>query len=341
MERIFLEELKMYFADHPLGEKVANLPVRANKKFTEEVESGDIRLFADVFPPRSGLFYKKHPSGMWIVIPLSDRSFTVPASNEEALVGDNVYQFWNEILLPDSTARRSYFETHLSNKELSAIGAVLCHLRVGYPIPENLPIAFGEPITRPDDPRLEYFKVFHLKLSDFPAAKQERPPCRRPSKPTRRTGNHRPGKFRPGIRILIPRSVIGSLPQRLAAAGGKNESPSFMLCCKEAPKKKSDFCEEYMECHLAMPFCSLMPGCNPGVLAFRYDGALPAEWIVDGPAPVTVHDRKTRKQIGSGRIDVAKREIIIDDFSGLKTLTAPIKSAAELVIVIMAKGAQK
>ena len=325
MKRIFLEELKMYFADHPLGEKVAILPVRADKKFTEEVESGDIRLFADVFPPRSGLFYKKHPSGLWIVIPLSDRSFTVPASNEEALVGDNVYQFWNEILLPDSTARRSYFETHLSNEVLSAIGAVLCHLRAGYPIPKNLPIAFGEPLTRPDDPRLEYFKVFRLKLSDFLVAKQ----ADENTHPARR-----------GI-IIIPWPIIRSLPQLQAAAGGENESPSFMLYSKEAPKKKCDYSEEYMECHLAMPFCSLMPNCNPGVLTFRYDGALPTEWLVDGTAPVTVHDRKTRKQIGSGHIDVAKREIFIDDFSGLETLTAPIKSAAELVIVIMAKGAQK
>ena len=321
MKNIFLEELKMYLADHPFGEKVENLPVRADKKFTEEVEPGDIRLFADVFPPRSGLFYKKHPSGLWIVIPLSDRSFTVPASNEEALVGDNVYQFWNEILLPDSTARRSYFETHLSDEELSAIGAVLCHFRAGDTLPEGLPVAFGEPMTKPDDPRLKYFKAFRLKLPDFIVDKQE--------------------KHHPSGRIIIPWRIIRSLPPRLAAAGGENESPSFMLCCKEAPKKKSDYSEEYMECHLAMPFCSLMPDCNPRVLTFRYDGALPADWIVDGIAPVTVHDRKTRKQIGRGHIDVAKREIFIDDFSGLETLTAPIKSAAELVIVIMAKGAQK
>ena len=346
MKRIFLEELKMYFADHPLGEKVENLPVRADKKFTEEVEPGDIRLFADVFPPRSGLFYKKHSSEMWIVIPLSDRSFTVPASNEEALVEDKVYQFWNEIALPDSIARRSYFETHLSDEEMSAIGAVLCHLRAGYPIPKNLPIAFGEPLTRPDDPRWEYFKAFRLKPSDFPVAQQtdEKPHSSKSSKTKRLSHVHpvgRTGRRPDARRIIIPWRIIRSLPQRLAAAGGENESPSFMLCCKEAPKKKREFSEEYMECNLAIPFCSLMPDCDPGVLTFKYDGALPSDWVVDGKAQVTIHERKTRKKIGSGRIDVAKHEIVIDDFSDLKSLAVPIKSAADLVIVIMAKGAQK
>ena len=221
MKRIFLEELKMYLADHPLGEEIEKLPpILADKKFIEEVTPGDIRLFADVFPPRSGLFYKKHPSGLWIVIPLPDRSFTVPASTEEALVGDKVYQFWNEILLPDSIARRSYFEAHLSNEELSAIGAVLCHLRAGYPIPKNLPIAFGEPITRPDDPRLDYFKVFRLKLSDFPAEKLSegnglgfKPPRQQSRVSGRR---HRPR------RILS--SVLRRLPLLQAAAGGGNGS---------------------------------------------------------------------------------------------------------------------
>ena len=308
MKRIFLEELDMYLADHPLGEKIEKLPpILADKKFTEEVEPGDIRLFADVFPPRSGLFYKKHPSGMWIVIPLSNRSFTVPASNEEALVGDNVYQFWNEILLPDSTARRSYFETQLSNKEMSAVGAVLCHLRAGYPIPKNLPIAFGEPITRSDDPRLKYFKAFRMKLSDFVVDEQ------------------------PEI-VDIPWNI---LPPAVAAAGGEMESPSFMLCCKE------NLNEEYVESHLAMPFCSLLPDYDPGVLTFKYDGVLPVAWNVGGIAPVTMHDRTSRRQIGSGHIDVAKHEIVIDDFSWLKSLTAPIKSAAELVIVIVAKRGKK
>lgn len=341
MKRIFLEELNMYHADHPIGEKTEKLPIRADRRFTEKVSPGDIRLFADVFPPRSGLFYKKHPSGMWIVIPLSSRSFTVPASNEEALVGDNVYQFWNEIALPDSIAKRSYFEVHLSNEELSAIGAVLCHLRAGYPIPKNLPIAFGEPITRLDDPRLKYFEVFRLKRSDFPADEQKRH-RRKPSETTRSIDTRR-SVMRPscGRRVIIPWRIIRSLPLLQAAAGGENESPSFVLCCKETPKKKSDFCEEYMECNLAVPFCSLMPDCNPGTLMFRYDGALPAEWIIDGTAQVTAHDRKTRKQIGTGHIDVAKHEIVIDNFSGLKSLTAPIKSAAELVIVIVAGGGEK
>ena len=81
MSNMFLKELKAYLADHPEDEVVEKLPIRADARFPGKVKAGEIRLFADVYPPRSGLFYRRLPTGEWIVIPLSDRSFTIPASN--------------------------------------------------------------------------------------------------------------------------------------------------------------------------------------------------------------------------------------------------------------------
>ena len=318
MNQIFLEELKMYLADHPIGEKIERLPIRADKRFHDNVEPGDLRLFADVFPPRSGLFYKRHPSGLWIVIPLSDRSFTVPASNEEALVGERVYQFWNELALPDRYAVRSYFMAHLPNVEMSAIGAVLCHLRVGEPMPKGLQVAFGGPITKPDDPRLEYFKAFRLRLSDFTPALNFRV-----------------------CRIQVPAKVVERLPKLKTAADVYSDSPVFVVCRKGAPGKRGTFSDDYRTCRLAIPFERFGAGLEPKVLTFKGLSDLPGEWnIVDG-AFVSIHEKKSRKQIGFGRFDLGGNKIVIDDFSGLETLSNPIESTSDIVLVVTTKPGDK
>ena len=167
MKRIFMQELKAYLADHPDNVSIEQLPIRADKRFTDNVRPGEIRLFADVYPPRSGLFHKRLPDGDWLVIPLSEKSFTVPASNNEALVGDKVYQFWNELRLPDLFARRSYFEGRISEDESNAVGAVLRHLHFGEAMPKGLPVVFGEPIANQRDKRMLYFKKFLLTMDDF------------------------------------------------------------------------------------------------------------------------------------------------------------------------------
>ena len=309
MKRIFMQELNAYFADHPNDEIVEKMPIRVDKRFPNNVRPGEIRLFADVYPPRSGLFHKRLSDGDWLVIPLSEKSFTVPASNQEALVGDKVYQFWNELRLPDSYAKRSYLEGRLSDEESKAVGAVLRHLRLGEAMPKGLLVAFGEPITNVHDKRMPYFRKFMLTKDDFTPNLIWRVPS-------------------------IPEVVVKRLPMALAAADG-SDSPVFVVCRKGDPKKRGMFSDDYRTCRLAMPFSSFGAGQKPKVLKFKEVENIPLDWNVADMAFVSVHERTTRKQIGSGHFDIAKREIIIDDFSGLEALSSPVKSTADIVLVVV------
>ena len=309
MKRIFIQELKAYLADHPSDEVVEKLPIRADKRFTDNIRSGEIRLFADVYPPRSGLFYKRLPDGDWLVIPLSEMSFTVPASNQEALVGDKIYQFWNELRLPDFYARRSYLEGKISEEESNAVGAVLRHLRLGEAMPKGMPVAFGEPITNVRDKRRLYFKKFSLTKDDFTPYLIWRIPS-------------------------IPEIVVKRLPTALAAADG-SDSSVFVVCRKGDPMKRGTFSDDYMTCRLAMPFSSFGAGRKPKVLKFKEVDNIPEDWNVADMAFVSIYERATRKQIGSGHFDIAKGEIIIDDFAGLEALSSPVKSTADIVLVVV------
>ena len=309
MKRIFMQELNAYLVDHPNDEIVKKMPIRADKRFPDNVRSGEIRLFADVYPPRSGLFYKRLPDGDWLVIPLSEMSFTVPASNQEALVGDKVYQFWNELRLPDFYARRSYLEGRLSEEESKAVGAVLRHLRLGEDMPKGMSVAFGEPITNVRDKRRLYFKKFLLTKDDFTVYLIWRIPP-------------------------IPKEVEEAIPMPLAAADG-SDSPVFVVCRKGDPMKHGAFSDDYRTCRLAMPFSSFGAGQKPKVLKFKEIENIPGDWNVSDVAFVSIHERTTRKQIGSGHFDIAKREIIIDDFSGLEALPSPVKSTADIVLVVV------
>lgn len=309
MKKIFMHEFNAYLADHPEDEVGERLPIRVDKKFSDNVMPGEIRLFADVYPPRSGLFYKHFPNGEWLVIPLSEPSFTVPASNQEALIGSIVYQFWNEIRLSNFQARRSYLERKITDDEIKVVRAVLLHLHLGVPMPANLPVAFGEAITQKNDKRRPYFTRFRLTQDDF------------------------------SLNLIwhvhdIPKKVVDCLPVALAAADG-SDSPVFIVCRKGDSVKRGGFCNDYGTCRLAFPFTSFGAGLQPKILKFREIGNLPDDWNIRDGAFVSIHERTTRKQIGSGRIDLTKSEIIIDDFTGLEALSSPVISTADLVLVII------
>ena len=309
MKRIFMQELKAYLADHAEHSVAEKLPIRIDKRFPGNVQPGEIRLFADVYPPRSGLFHKRLPDGDWLVIPLSEPSFTVPASNQEALIGDKIYQFWNELRLPDFNAKRSYLEGRITEEDSKIVGMVLRHLHLGDTMPPGLPVAFGEPITRKNDKRVVYFKKFLLSETDFTLNLIWRIPD-------------------------IPKKVIDELPERKAAADG-TDSPVFVVCRKGDPDKQGMYSDDYGECRLALPFSSFGAGLKPKKLKFKEVGDFPENWnVVDG-AFVSIHERATRKQIGSGHLDLAKQEILIDDFTGLEALDAPVKSTADLVLVVV------
>ena len=309
MKKIFMREFNAYLADHPEDEAVENYPIRIDKKFSDAVQPGEIRLFADVCPPRSGLFYKCLSNGEWLVIPLSEPSFTVPASNQEALIGDNVYQFWNEIRLPDFLARRSYFEGRLTDEEIIAVRAVLLHLHIGVPMPKGLPVAFGEPVIKKNDKRLSYFRRFQLTQADFDL--------------------NLIWRVQP-----ISKKITDGLPLALAAADG-SDSPVFIIYREGEPDRRGTFSEDYRTCRLAIPFASFGAGLKPKVLKFKEVGALPEDWNVTEGAFVSIHERTTRKQIGSGRIDLTKNEIVINDFTGSEKLATPVKSTADIVLVIV------
>ncbi len=158
---IFLEEWKM-FMDGAAKDVVA-AEERRDGNFDIPVKAGELRIFADCDRPLTGLLYKQVDDS-WIVVPVSE--FSVPATEQEILIGKRVYQLWNSFTASSTFVGRSWVVDDIPTSDMKDLNAALLHVMVGDPISEDLTNCTGLPITLLEDPRLEYERKFVANVSE-------------------------------------------------------------------------------------------------------------------------------------------------------------------------------
>ena len=303
---VFAKEWALYRKEYPAKrEGVESLPkVRFGTIFDGGVKKGEVRLFADAVPPRMALVYEEDGPGSLQVIPVSE--FTVPANDTEALIGNKIYQFWNVVSLPRSLVARSWVVSILTEEESKEINVFYKYVIEGKKLPKKFCLQIGGASTGIDRTRLEYEREFVLSDESFDHKVRD------------------PVKI--GIGSMVWR-VFDEIVSNYAADDPESDRQSFIVCNKD-----------YLSCSLDKPFVSLRKDADPGVLVFSWAGRIPKEWHITRNTRVTLHDRKTRQQIGEGEIDVKKKEIVIDCFDGLESLESPVSKACDAVIVLSKNG---
>lgn len=155
---VFLREWALYRM------KDADEPVKSGDNailevpFDAEVHSGEIRVFADGERPLTGLVLLKQGEDGWLVVPVSE--FTVPATEQEILVGSRVYQLWNAFTASPDFASRSWIAETLPAEDIRLLAAAMAGVLAGEAPPDEFSELVGCPIVATDDPRLDYEREF-------------------------------------------------------------------------------------------------------------------------------------------------------------------------------------
>ena len=155
---VFLREWALYRmkgADEPVesgDNAILEVP------FDAEVHSGEIRVFADGERPLTGLALLKQGEDGWLVVPVSE--FTVPATEQEILVGSRVYQLWNAFTASPDFASRSWIAETLPAEDIRLLAAAMAGVLAGEAPPDEFAELVGCPIVATDDPRLDYEREF-------------------------------------------------------------------------------------------------------------------------------------------------------------------------------------
>lgn len=300
---VFEKEWAIYRADRSVSVRGNQMrSVRFGTRFDGGVKTGEIRLFADSVPPRMALVLASEGPRDWMVVPISD--FTVPATSDEALVGNRVYQFWNAKSLPRALVSRSWIVSVLSREECDEVDQFYRAVNNGEPLPKGMRAQVGLDSTGVDLVRLEYEREFVLSEESFDY--QVRDPV-----------------ILTEINAVAMRQFSEDMAYAADDPGSTSQKQSCIICNSA-----------YLSCELELPFVALRKDADPGVLVFSWKGTLPKEWKVGRRTRVTLHDRVTRRQIGEGRINLRKKEIVVDQFDGLEGLDNPVKRASDAVIVL-------
>lgn len=300
---VFEKEWSVYRANCTVSARGMQMrSVRFGTRFDGGVKVGEIRLFADSVPPRMALIVAPDGPRDWMVVPVSE--FTVPANSEEALVGNRVYQFWNAKPLPRALVSRSWIVSALSQEERDEVDQFYRAINDGEVLSKGMKMQVGPEPTGVDLVRLEYEREFVLSQESFDYLVRDP--------------------------VVLPPDVIKTfdqVPMVVAYAAEDAESTSQRQSCIICNSS-------YLSCELEFPFVALRKDADPGVLVFSWKGTLPKDWKVGRRTRVTLHDRVTRRQIGEGRINLRKKEIVVDQFDGLEGLDNPVKRASDAVIVL-------
>ena len=155
---VFLREWALYRmkgADEPVesgNNAILEVP------FDAEVHSGEIRVFADGERPLTGLALLKQGEDGWLVVPVSE--FTVPATEQEILVGSRVYQLWNAFTASPDFASRSWIVEALPVEDIRLLAAAMAGVLAGEALSGEFAELVGCPIVMTDDLRLDYEREF-------------------------------------------------------------------------------------------------------------------------------------------------------------------------------------
>lgn len=285
---------------------------QGNGDFDVTLNAGELRLFAQSDNDLVGLLYKRLDDG-WIIVPTSD--FTVPATEQEILLGKRVYQLWNSFTASDEFAGQSWLVGTIIESDMKDLCEALLHVMVGDPIRADLNECMGLPITSIADPRLEYERTFATSLVFQSIQSEERE------------------------RVMIgaldlpmdffKRMVAEDVPYRLAAA--TDSDSSFMLMLDGS--SEADIRRTCVECDLITTFRSINPDDDPYVYVFKPKSEIKG---IRGDILVQARNRDTLEIVGNGVLEANSGEIVIKTTGKVKT---SIDKPEQLVLVMAHKEA--
>lgn len=291
---VFLQEWAMSGASGDPRPVEKPVSMSRDEVFDSPVNAGEIRVFATGDRPLLGLVFKKWGADDWFVVPVSD--FTVPATEQEILLGDRVYQLWNAFSAPRGFVNRSWLVDTVEGRDLEDLGAAFAHMTTGEPVPEDLAACLGLEITALDDPRLDYERVNMVALDFASFLKSEAATCQ-----------DLVSRLLPQWkwREALERSECPELLRGLAAAssGGQN-SVIWMLEGRE--NSEEAFKEVCVECRFSTPFRSIDKMRDPYVL--RFSAQLPDSWKGEGRMEVFARNYATGETAGKGELDLSTGE---------------------------------
>ena len=161
---VFFKEWELFLkngddASQPSGEVAAS----REAPFDAPVKVGEIRLFAESKEPLVGLVLAEDSAEGegYLVVPISP--FTVPATEQEILIGKRVYQLWNSFTAPLTSVSKSWIVDTLSAEDMKDVARSLSAVLAHESMPKDLGEFVGLPIVQMDDPRLDYEKRFDAK----------------------------------------------------------------------------------------------------------------------------------------------------------------------------------
>ncbi len=287
---------------------------QGSENFGSNLNPGDLRLFDFGANGLVGLLYKRLDAG-WVVVPTSE--FTVPATEQEILIGKRVYQLWNTCTMPEELVGRSWLVDTICKTDMKDICEALLHVLAGDSLRADLQQCMGLPITSIEDPRLDYERTFATArlFSDEETIQEDSNALQR------MRAFDLPVEF-------WRKTIDEELPHRLAAA--TNAETSFMLLLREEPDDEI-IRKSYAECELMNDFRSINPGDDPYKLVFRPKG-LPDGWSVKGRVEVQMRNRQTLEVVGTGYYNAETGQIVVAIKSDVKS---PVDTPEQLVLAMV------
>ena len=288
---VFRREWDM-FVNGGLAIEPRNVEVREGGEYNVPVTAGEVRVFATKGRAVVGALYKAWGADGWVVIPVSE--FSVPATEQEILIGARVYQLWNSFTAPASFVEKSWLVDVLGEQDLKDLEEALLHVLVGDPLSEALCACTGVKITSPDDARLDYERTFAVHLDSTVLD-------------TRTARGVERRVF--GVPFEFLRQAVDSLPgYRYAAETEADEPKSFMVFVKGPETTSEEVRRHCAECVVATEFRPICPGGKPYTLVF--DGPdVPPEYV--RRLRVKALNRTTLNVVGEGFFDPEQKEIVV------------------------------
>lgn len=315
---VFLKEWRLYVEEDVFSsedEQAATPEVSYGKRSSEfdpNPQAGELRLFAWDGSSLLALLYKEMDDS-WIVLPVSE--FTVPATEQEILIGKRVYQLWNSFTAPKAFAEKSWIVDSLPKQNMADLCEALLHVLVGDLIRDDLKALTGLPITSVEDPRLDYEREFAAG-----------PIVQKLQMGTNEKTLEMVGRLRLS-REFFKKIIEEEIPYRLAAA--TDGDSSFMLIIEDGNTEEA-VRKRCIECQLLNDFMSINPGDEPYKLAFQLR-EVPEGLNGNSDMSILARNRDTLEIIGEGVLDLARGEVIITTHSDVKDA---VEKPEQIVIVV-------
>ena len=219
---VFLCEWGLYRqkGEAPRGTTV---PKPGEGEFDGDVKVGEIRIFADTELPVVGLVLADWKSSGWLIVPVSP--FSVPATEQEILIGERVYQLWNVFSAPADFVSKSWVVGTIAAVDMKHVAEAAQSVLSGKQMPEGLSAFAGLPITTADDPRLEYevrFDAYADWQKVCAGGKASDPEGTAVDKATHASSGHR------GKRALELLEAAASIPMAIGKSIGRIAARSRM-----------------------------------------------------------------------------------------------------------------